>query len=164
MSWVCACCGEVHEELPVVAFHAPDVWFDAPEAARESEFELTSDTCIWKDQYFFVRCSLNVPIVGMERELGFGIWSTLSEANFNRYLDHWDDPQRARLGLMFGWLANQVPDFPDTSQLKVNVHPLEPDFRPLLELQPGDHPLATHFREGVTLEWATSYVHKHLDI
>jgi hypothetical protein len=164
MSWVCACCGEVHDELPSVAFHAPDAWFNAPEEVRESEFNLTSDSCIWKDQHFFVRCSLNLPIVGMKRNLSFGIWSTLSKASFDQYLNHWEDPERTRLGPMFGWLANQVPDFPDTSHLKVNVHPLEPDFRPLLEIEPGHHPLARYFREGVTLDWAAFYVHKHLGI
>jgi hypothetical protein len=164
MSWVCASCGEVHDELPSVAFRTPDVWFAASDSEREADFDLTSDTCVWRDEHFFVRCSLELPIVGIEAGLNFGIWSTLSEANFDRYLANWDDPGRADLGPMFGWLANNVPDYPDTSQIKCNVHPLEPGLRPRLEIQHSDHPLSRHYHEGVTLEWAASYVHKHLDI
>jgi len=164
VSWVCASCGEVHDELPVVAFPAPYVWYAASEAEREADFDLTSDTCIWKNEHFFVRCSLDLPIIGTNQVLGFGIWSTLSEANFDRYLDHWDDPDRATLGPMFSWLANVVPDYPDCSTIKCNVHPLEPDFRPRLEIERSDHLLSRHYHEGVTPDYAAAYVHKHLGI
>jgi hypothetical protein len=164
MSWVCACCGKVHDELPSVAFAAPYAWFAASEAEREADFDLTSDTCIWKGQHFFVRCSLDLPIIGTTDSLNFGIWSTLSEANFDLYLDNWDDPDRAKLGPMFGWLANEVPDYPDTSRIKLHVHPKEPGLRPRLEIERSDHPLSVHYHEGVAPQWVASYVHKHLGI
>jgi hypothetical protein len=164
MSWKCACCGEVHDELPVLAFHAPDAWFGASEAEREADFKLTPDTCIWKNEHCFVRCSLDLPIIGTPDKLGFGIWSSLSATNYDRYLDNWDHPDRASLGPMFGWLANAAPDFPDTSRVKTNVHPLEPGMRPRLEIGRSDHPFSLACHEGVTPEWAATYVHRHLAI
>ena len=164
MSWICASCGEVHEELPALAVQSPDAWFAASPEEREAEFQLTSDICVWRDEHFFLRCSLDLPIIGANDSLNFGIWSSLGKANFEIYLDKWDDPDRAQLAPMFGWLSNQLPDYPDTSGVKCYVHAREPDLRPWLEIEPTDHPLSRHFHEGVTREYAAAYAHKHVGI
>jgi hypothetical protein len=152
MTWFCARCGEPHDELPAVAFQAPDAWDCATEDERKADFDLSPDVCVQRNEYFYVRCSLKLPIIGTSETFDFGIWSTLSETSFDDYMDY------------FGWLANQPPGYPDVTGVKCNVHPSEPDFRPLLELEDGGHPLCRHFHDGMTREFAAEYVHEHLGI
>ncbi len=52
---------------------------------------------------------------------------------------------------MFGWLNSRLPLYPDTLNLKTNVH-LRAAIRPWIELESTDHPLALEQQEGITLE------------
>ncbi|HYJ53818.1 MAG TPA: DUF2199 domain-containing protein, partial [Allosphingosinicella sp.] len=105
-----------------------------------------------------------LPIIGTEEVMGFGAWASLSKDDFKLYLDKYEDPCRAHLQPMFGWLSNQLPDYPDSTWVKCTVYPQDPGLRPLLEIQPGDHPLSQHYEGGVTPEYAAAYLHKHLGI
>jgi len=162
--WRCASCGEIHTDLPAFAMEAPAIWFDAGDDERARDFELTSDTCIWRNEAYFVRCVLELPFAGREGGLEFGVWSSLSGDNFKRYFAAIDDPKRASLGWMFGWFANRLPGYPETENLKCHVHPREPGLRPTIELEPTDHPLAVQQRTGISFEEAVAYAHEHLDL
>src|SRR6185503_20255762 len=72
--WRCASCGEIHTDLPAFAMEAPAIWFDAGDDERARDFELTSDTCIWRNEAYFVRCVLELPFAGREGGLEFGVW------------------------------------------------------------------------------------------
>ena len=160
----CAVCGGDHDGLPAVASIAPAQYDWASEAERASDFELTSDTCIWKDEHFFIRCVLEIPFSDRNDALNFGVWSTLSEANFKLHLDAWDQPDRSYLGPMFGWFSNQLPGYPETVGLACQVQPQNDGLRPLITLEPADHPLAKQQASGIRFDEAVLYVHKHLGI
>lgn len=51
---------------------------------------------------------------------------------------------------MFGWLSTELPIYPDTINLKTNVHMRAVGIRPLIELEPTNHPLAMEQRNGIT--------------
>ncbi|WP_269317979.1 DUF2199 domain-containing protein [Exiguobacterium sp. KJ 601] len=51
---------------------------------------------------------------------------------------------------MFGWLSTELPIYPDTINLKTNVHMRAVGIRPLIELLPTNHPLAMEQRNGIT--------------
>ena len=103
------------------------------------------------DRVHFIRCVLLVPVEGAERGFGFGVWSTLSEANYNRYAGSFLDSAQSRLGPMFGYLSNRLPAYPDTLNLKVAVEPQDNRQRPLLRLwdDHAEHPLYRDQNQGI---------------
>ena len=160
--WRCARCGERHDELPAVTLSAPDAWFHATADERAAEFDLTTDTCIWRPDHFFIRCALRLPLLDREGTFDFGVWSTLSRENFDRYVSLFDSPERASMAHMFGWFSNRLPGYPDTTNLKCRIDPNEAGWRPLIELEPTDHPLALHQRNGILIADAVAYLHDHV--
>ncbi|MCU1566637.1 MAG: hypothetical protein JWQ56_1574 [Pseudarthrobacter sp.] len=41
--------------------------------------------------------------------LPFMIWVSLSQDSIHKIADHWDDPARASMPPVFGWLCNELP-------------------------------------------------------
>jgi hypothetical protein len=62
----------------------------------------------------------------------------------------WETPGRETEPPYFGWLSTLLPGYPDTVQLKTNVHTRAVGRRPFIELEATDHPLAVEQREGIT--------------
>ena len=161
--WHCADCGEAHDELPAATISAPVYWEEASEEERIRDFELTADTCVWKEEHFFVRGVLEVPLVDREGSFDFGVWSSLSRENFELYTALGDSSDQEPLEAMFGWFSNRLPLYPDTLNLKCMVHPRRGGLRPLLELEPTDHPLAAQQRDGIAFADAVAYLHRTMD-
>lgn len=164
LSWTCEACGETHDDLPAATFPAPEAWFFSSEEERASAFVLTADTCVWKDEHFFVRAVLEIPLIDRAGSFEFGVWSTLSPDNFERYMALFDSPERAAsLEPMFGWFSNRLPGYPETLSLKCLVHPRDDYLRPTIELEATDHPLAVQQCRGIRFADAVAYLHKHME-
>ena len=119
--------------------------------ARSSR--LSEDLCILGGDSFFIRCVLELPIIGSGgQSLGIGVWSSLSKPNFDLYVDTFDSGEQGGLGPWFGWFSNQLKGYPDTLNLKCRVHPRGGRERPWVELEPTEHPLAREQRDGITLD------------
>jgi hypothetical protein len=156
--WRCSCCGQTHGGLFDLVLAKPDAWpgADKPrpnwEVATSSNI-LTEDFCILEGEHFFVRCLLRLPLVDKpDSSLTFCIWSTLSRANFDLYLDTFDGGEQGGLGPWFGWFSNRLIGYPDTFNLKCHVQPRADRQRPLIELEPTEHPLAIEQRAGITFD------------
>lgn len=100
---------------------------------------------------YFVRGSLEIPVVDGPGPFTWDVWVSLSEANFKRAGDRWHDPNRTEEPPYFGWLCNGLPGHPETLDLKTNVHLRAVGLRPFIELEPTDHPLAVEQRVGITM-------------
>jgi hypothetical protein len=150
--WRCRCCGEVHGELPMhYGAPAPALWFTIPEAERERRCLLSSDQCIIDDQYFFIVGNLELPVAGVREPFSWDVWVSLSDRNFARACELWEQPVRESEPPYFGWLSTSLPGYPDTLHLETNVHTRTVGRRPRVELKPTDHPLAVEQRQGITL-------------
>ena len=147
----CSSCGAEHEGLPDMAFDRPIYASQVPEAERPHRVKLGSDACVIDSEDRFIRGCLEIPILGTGVSFTWGAWVSLSERNFQRYLDlfHADPP--ADEGPYFGWFSNRLPGYPDTLNLKTRVHLRPGRKRSLLELEPTEHPLAVHQRAGIPL-------------
>lgn len=156
--WTCPCCGEKHAGIFDLACDNPEFWQGDREkkpnsGARFSNTILTEDFCILEGEHFFVRSVLNMPIIGRAgREFGYGIWVTLSKKNFDLYLDTFDAGEQGHLGPWFGWFSNRLKGYPDTLNLKCQVHPKDGRQRPSVELESTEHPLAVEQREGIAFD------------
>ena len=151
-SFTCTKCGEVHVGMPDLGFDAPLAYHQLTPAERAASGALTSDTCVIAGEQFYIRGVLDIPVQGMDRSFGYGVWVSLSPANFARYKELFKSADPSAEPAYFGWLCNSLPGYPDTLSLKTNVHLQPVPRRPFIELQATDHPLSLEQREGITVE------------
>ncbi len=156
--WECPCCGSRHEGIFDLACNAPEFWQGDAEKLPNAEIfssenVLTEDFCVVDGEHFFVRCVLELPLLGANGEkFGFGVWSSLAEQNFNSYVDTFDDGNQGELGPWFGWFSNHLNGYPDTLSMKCQVRPRAGRQRPVIELETSDHPLAVAQADGIDLD------------
>jgi hypothetical protein len=156
--WKCVSCGQTHSGIFDIAFDKPAVWPDANERISNADLApgmthfLADDFCVLNNEHYFVRCVFELPILGADQSLGFGLWSSLSRDNFIRYAETFDRNDQAKFGPWFGWFSNRLSGYPDTLNLKCSVHPRDERQRPFIELEPTDHPLACDQRNGISID------------
>ncbi len=119
---------------------------------RKAIAKKSDDLCSINDEGFFVRGVIELPIIGHDRYFGLGVWVSLKKENFYRYVELFDSKDPSGNGPYFGWLCNQLWGYPDTLNLKTNVHLRPAPARPLVKLEPTDHPLAVRQHDGIRLE------------
>jgi len=90
-------------------------------------------------------------VIGRDERFRWGVWTSLSKSNFDRMVDLWHDPKLLDEPPYFGWLSSSIDLYPDTLNLKTNVHSKDIGQRPSLLLEPKDHPLAIEQRSGVAM-------------
>lgn len=155
-TWTCAQCGETHSGLAFSFGGTPPLsWQIATDAERE-DGELTPDFCtvvVDGQRSFFVRGNIEIPVLdGDEPTFQWTVWVSLSEESMSTTFDHWDDPARAELPLMFGWLNTHLPYAETTVALPTRVHTREPGWVPLIEIDHEvEHELAREQRDGITV-------------
>lgn len=137
--------------IPSFGWDYPVQYLLIPERERESRINLTPDTCVIDEQWFFVRGCLEIAVDEHEEPLSWGVWCSLSKDAFLRYGEMFDSVDRAPGESFFGWLCSAVPGYPDTRQLKTMVHVRAWPTRPFVELEPTDHPLALEQRQGISV-------------
>ncbi len=147
----CKDCENWHEGWPDVAYAEPDYSAAITGPERAQRVQLGSDLCVVDGEHFFIRCTLRVPVRGTYEDFGWGIWSSLSRANFERYYQSCDDDMSG-WEPMFGYLSNRLSHYPDTLSLKLSVQTGPAGKRPSVQLEPTDHPLAADQRDGMSME------------
>lgn len=145
--------------MPALTFDCPLPWREMSEQEREAGY-INSDVCMTGDGDYFIRAVLRLPMLdGPEPTFEFGVWGSLSKDNFERYIRAFEDIDREKLGWMFSYLSNELPDFPGSLSLKAHLHPQNDHLRPLMELEPTDHPLAVAQRDGIQYDRVMEIVH-----
>ncbi len=155
--WRCRSCGETHSGFFDLSAYAPAYWQHAevyePNGAFRTDGDfLSEDFCVVSGKYFFVRCVLLMPIAGMDKAFGFGVWSSLSETNFRKYAAGFDEGTNDSHEPWFGRLSNSLKWYPDTLNLHCEVYLQSGRMRPRLVVTDDSHPIATHIREGIPPE------------
>lgn len=160
--FTCSVCGELHEGLPDFAFDAPIHYHQIPETERSRRCYKTHDLCVIDDRDFFVRGVLYVPIRDTALSFGWGIWSSLSQSNFTRYIDLGDSTDVTGEGPWFGWLSNRIPSYPDTLNLKLKILLQGGHRRPHFIPEPTEHPLSLAHYDGIGIDEATAIAERLL--
>jgi hypothetical protein len=153
--WTCACCGQRKRGIPDFGYDAP-IHHDWAEEG-DPEFKVLkkgSDACLMEiagTRCYFIRCVLPIPVVGSEDRFAFGVWASLSEASFKRYVETYSNDDQSKIGPLFGYLANRLPVYPDTLNLKLDVLPQDSNQRPVLRLwdEHAEHPLYVDQTQGI---------------
>jgi hypothetical protein len=123
---------------------------------------LNDDYCAIDGSDFFIRGLIELPVVGTDKHLVWGVWGSLSRQHFESVLKMNDDPGRVKLTPMFSWMSNRLSDYPETLNLKMHAHVREPGLRPTFELEPTDHPLAQEFHLGISPRRVKEIMKSHL--
>ena len=149
--YTCRCCGQYHAELPLhYGAAAPVYWYGVPAKERKKRCVLSADQCVIDEENFFIVGNLDIPVVGSTEPFSWDVWVSLSAQNFARACELWQSASRVSEPPYFGWLATELPGYPDTVNLKTMVHSRDVGRRPFIELEPTDHPLAVEQRQGIT--------------
>jgi hypothetical protein len=147
--YTCACCSELHEGFPAIAFDAPAYW--EPDMTGRPGCRLTSDLCEIEGRDFFVRAVLRLPVLDAEQDFEWGVWVSQSERNFRRLQRPWNVVRQHRIEPTFGYVSNDLPGYGETTlEVTSMLHHQRRGWRPLVELEATDHPLAVEQREGIT--------------
>ncbi|WAC73760.1 DUF2199 domain-containing protein [Roseateles sp. SL47] len=94
-AFTCTCCGRLHEGSPSVAYSSPWHYSQLTDDEKTSLAKIDSDLCRISsgDQTdYFVRCVLEIPIHGVDDPFIWGVWSSLSEKSFRRYVETYNEP------------------------------------------------------------------------
>jgi hypothetical protein len=113
-----------------------------------------------------VRAVLEIPIIGQSETLEWGVWGSLSETSFERYVQSFDDPDQSKIGALFSWFSSSLPGYAFEESLRCSLLPQDNRQRPHVVFHPDDtHPLALDKKNGISLERAIEFVmpvlHKH---
>jgi hypothetical protein len=109
----CSCCGDIHEGSPSIGYRMPDQYACLSEEQRGAMGKLSSDFCTITHEEstdHFIRAVLEVPIHGIEEPFLWGVWVSLSEKSFARYVETYDEPVEG--DGFFGWVCNALPAYP----------------------------------------------------
>jgi len=162
MNYQCLTCGEFHHGLPDMGADRPDYYWGVPEEERSRRIDLTSDTCIIDNEYFFIRGVLEIPVIDYPESFGFGVWVSQKRENYYTYLDNYDSRE---IGPFFGWLSSSISYYgEETCSLKTMVHFQGNGQRPRIELETTGHPLAIDQHRGISLAKAWEIVHYYFDL
>jgi hypothetical protein len=159
MSYVCQCCGETHEGLPLnLAFAKPGAWF-AKTRGRRPAWKLDADMCILGRKRFFLRGCVYVPIHDSRESFVWGVWAEVSEHVFSRYrvlfeADGTGEPPYA------GSLSVELdPRFRGMDGLPVTIQFGTASERPRFDLKRSNHWLCRQQQNGVTLHQVHEMLH-----
>jgi len=150
----CRTCDEIHHGLPAWQFDAPIQVLAIPNAERGARVALTEDDCVIDGKEFYLKGLLELAVQGSPERFVWGVWLSVSPESYSRFATLFDDPERLADEQFFGWLCNELPNYPSTQFLKTMLHIREYPVRPWVELEPTSHPLAIDQRDGIPFERA----------
>jgi len=94
---------------------------------------LSEDFCIIEGENFIVRAVLQFYVEGLDKEFGFGVWSSLSEENFNAYLENFDTGLDEAGPEWSSWFCSDLTYFGKTVGEKAWVIPQPNRQRPMIQ-------------------------------
>ncbi|HEY5937640.1 MAG TPA: DUF2199 domain-containing protein, partial [Kofleriaceae bacterium] len=111
------------------------------------------------ETHYFILGMIELPIIGTTEQLRYAAWTTLSATSFEAATAAYRE--RTAAGPFFGWVANDIPDYPPTAALPSQVY-VRAGIRARIELEESSHPLAVEQRKGITLERVQMIVERQL--
>jgi hypothetical protein len=153
MSWICATCGETHEDIPLsFAADYPDNYANMSIDEREQRAVVGSDQCVIDENQFYIRGCLEIPLLESDGVFLWGLWASVWKDDYSEIDDCWEEKGRENTHSPFrGRLGNSLKQYsPDTVNLKLSIKLRPVGERPLFIVEDPDHPLGIAQRNGMT--------------
>ncbi len=155
----CSCCGQEYDELPLTFGNDfPDYVYSVPAEERQKRIEIGESLCVVDGQHFFHRGRLAIPIKNHDQELIFNVWTSISEDNFRKRNDLWNDSNRIKEEPYFGWLQTIVPTYGDTLNIKTIAIENKVGLIPTIKMIQDGHQLTIDQEKGISFEKALEIV------
>jgi hypothetical protein len=155
----CSCCGQEYDELPLTFGNDfPDYAYSVPADEREKRIEIQESLCVVDEKHFFHRGRLTIPINNHDQDLVFNVWTSISEDNFRKRNDLWNDPERIKEEPYFGWLQTVVPTYGDTLNIKTIAIENEVGLIPTIRMIEDGHQLTLDQQTGISFDKALEIV------
>lgn len=128
--------------------------------------KISSDLCTITHEAgtdYFIRAVLEVPIDGVEEPFLWGVWVSLSEKSFSRYVETYDSPVEG--DGFFGWVCNAIPAYPYEGSRAADVVVQLGGQRPKVVLHradPEDDPLVVDQVHGISVSRAQQIAERAL--
>ena len=135
-----------------MAFDSPHYYIVIPEDERDNSTWVSHDLCVVEGRDRFIRCTLEIPIHGSEEGFLWGVWLSVSEANFEDYRENFEN--ESHQVRYVGWISNILPCYPNTLQIVGAANLQSNGQRPKIELKPTDHSLYADYLNGIPWERA----------
>ena len=136
----------------------PNYYFSVPDDERGKRVEKEESLCVVDGEHFFHRGRLTIPIQNYDQELVFNVWTSISESNFRKRNDLWNNTDRLNEEPYFGWLQNLIPTYGNTLNLKTIATENEIGLIPTITMIEEDHQLTLDQKNGISFEKAMSIV------
>ena len=160
MKFTCSCCGIEQDQYPAIGYKVPLYYSWLSEEEKKNLAEITSDTCIVKEEentYYFIRGVLVQKVTDGCQDLEYGVWVSLGQESFNDYLENGE--QEDHQETYYAWFNSLLPDYGEEKMedLKAIVRTQGKGKRPLIEIykeQSFPSKLADDYHNGITEEEA----------
>ena len=147
----CSHCGEVHKGIPTFGADIPNTVLQVPQEQRESRVDLGTDDCVIDGKHFYVKGYVEIPVVGFSDPFIWGSWVSLSEENYQEFVECFDQDNRSHVGPFFGWHCCDFAVYEkECTNLETQIYLRDNGIRPLIKIKPTDHPLAVEQKNGMT--------------
>jgi len=159
----CSCCGQEYDDIPLCfGSPLPDYYYSVPPNERENRIELEESLCVVDQEHFFQRGRLTIPIINHKDNLYFDVWTSISEENFRKRMDLWENEERINESPYFGWLQTIILPYGDTLNLKTIAIEQGLGLIPEIVIIEEGHPLQIDQKKGITFKKARKMVRELL--
>ncbi|MBN9672187.1 DUF2199 domain-containing protein [Roseibium aggregatum] len=161
-SFVCNCCGKEHVGIPAYGYDMPVDYFDIPVMDRGKRAVLGTDTCVIDRERYYIKGILDIPIVGYDEPITWGLWAKVTEADYAQYrkllgLDGSAFQATGKIDVtMPGY--NELDKAGQTYALRCDLVGQPVGLRPRILLHPVSHRLFVDCSLGVSPERASELI------
>lgn len=149
----CKSCGKPHDDLAfAIPVRFPTAVTSIPKGERDSRVWSNGELCVLDDSSFFLYGSIEIPIHGHPSPFIWGVWVQVSEERFFWYQDLLEVARREANEPFEAVLATDIPFYPPTLELPVQVTIQPMGTRPLFRLALANHQLGQDQALGVAPE------------
>jgi hypothetical protein len=124
---------------------------------RDRTVQENNDLSIIEGKRFFIRGVLPIKVESREHVYNIGLWVELTQADFERIYELWEDPVQNKESPFDARIANSIPTLPDTIDLSVVLQLTGPTSRPKIFVSPSLHRLYIEQAEGISEHRAHEY-------
>lgn len=147
----CTRCSEIHKGIPTFGAECPITVLQVPEEQRESRVDLGTDDCVIDGKKFYVKGSIEIPVVGFSDPFIWGSWVSLSEESYQEFIECFDQDSRSHVGPFVGWHCCDFAVYEkECTSLEAQIYLRDNGIRPSIKIKPTDHPLAVEQKNGIT--------------
>jgi len=154
----CPCCDKmVPADGLELSYKLPDAIASMSQEDIDEHCKYTNDYVICNDEYFYIRCTIPLPVHDLGKDYAIGAWAQVSENSFGRIWQLWDDPAQSNEVPIRGLLANNIHLNSNSENSEIEIQLTGPTTRPKITIKDPECSLYKEQQCGITIHRAAEY-------